>query len=152
SFSLDKMFFILNASDLAKTDDELMIVQNYLNDQLQQYGINNPVIFPTSSKEIMDNPNLKIEHGEYRKFYDRFAQFIEKDAKSILANGLQYEINRLVSFINQSIREAEEDQDKQIEIINQNQFSLKKVENWMNELNKRPSYYTIEQEINEITH
>lgn len=152
SFSLDKMFFILNASDLAKTNDELMMVQNYLNDQLQQYGINNPVIFPTSSKEIMNNPNLKIEHGEYRKFYDRFAQFIEKDAKSILANGLQYEINRLVSFINQSIREAEEDQDKQIEIIKQNQFSLKKVENWMNELNKRPSYYTIEQEINEITH
>lgn len=54
TFALDKMFFILNAADLAKDQQELKLVENYLVDQLQQYGINQPSVYSLSSKALMD--------------------------------------------------------------------------------------------------
>src|SRR5699024_3392011 len=38
SFELDKMFFIVNAADLAENESELNLVVNYVEEQLLQYG------------------------------------------------------------------------------------------------------------------
>src|SRR5699024_12301638 len=39
SFEMDKMFFIVNASDLAESQDDLKLVVDYVSDQLLQFGI-----------------------------------------------------------------------------------------------------------------
>lgn len=49
-FELDKMFFIVNAADLASSNDELSIVINHVADNLLQHGIRHPRIFPVSSQ------------------------------------------------------------------------------------------------------
>ncbi|PWA13274.1 hypothetical protein DCC39_02180 [Pueribacillus theae] len=49
-FELDKMFFIVNAADLAKSNDELEMVLEHVNGNLLQYGIRHPRIFPVSSQ------------------------------------------------------------------------------------------------------
>src|SRR5699024_4905481 len=45
SFQLDKMFFIVNASDLAKDHNELKLVTDYIEEQLLQFGIRFPKLF-----------------------------------------------------------------------------------------------------------
>ncbi|RYL90997.1 hypothetical protein EWI07_11015 [Sporolactobacillus sp. THM7-4] len=50
TFSLDKMFFIINAIDLARTDQEKNDVIAYVKSQLQTFGIRNPKLYGVSSK------------------------------------------------------------------------------------------------------
>ena len=49
TFALDKMFFLINAADLAESEEELEMVKGYIADQLLQYGIRNPRLFAISS-------------------------------------------------------------------------------------------------------
>src|SRR5690625_3990680 len=150
AFSLDKMLFILNASDLAKTNDELQLVENYLKEQLNQYGISNPVIYPLSSKQLLNNQQLK--ETTYRPFFDRFNKFIEEDAKMILANSLMNEMDQLTLFLNQSIKEAKEDKDQQQQLIETNKAKLNELENWLKQLNYQSHTQTIIQEIEQLIH
>src|SRR5699024_5027236 len=58
AFELDKMFFIVNASDLAQSEQDLKLVLDYVKNQLLELGIRFPKIFPVSSKLSLEN---KIE-------------------------------------------------------------------------------------------
>ncbi|RBW67702.1 dynamin family protein [Bacillus taeanensis] len=49
-FEMDKMFFIVNAADLAKDHTELQLVLKHVETNLLEYGIRNPRIFPASSQ------------------------------------------------------------------------------------------------------
>lgn len=150
AFSLDKMLFVLNAADLAKTEDELHLVENYLKDQLNQYGIQDPAIYPISSKQLMNNQQLK--ETTYRAFFDRFNRFIEEDAKVVLATGLMNDIDQLTSFLNESIQEAKEDKEEQQQLIASNRAELSKLETWLNQFNRKPHLQTIVQEIEQLIH
>src|SRR5699024_2815431 len=50
AFEMDKMFFIVNATDLAESKSDLELVIKYVSEQLLQFGIRNPKIYPVSSK------------------------------------------------------------------------------------------------------
>ncbi|GGL61821.1 dynamin family protein [Sporolactobacillus putidus] len=50
TFSLDKMFFVINAVDLARTDQEKKEVIAYVKGQLQKFGIRFPKLYGVSSK------------------------------------------------------------------------------------------------------
>ncbi|WP_026701173.1 dynamin family protein [Salibacterium aidingense] len=50
-FSYDKMFFLVNAADLATTNKELQDVLDYVTNQFQRFGISSPRVFPISGKE-----------------------------------------------------------------------------------------------------
>ncbi|MDD9149087.1 dynamin family protein [Sporolactobacillus sp. CQH2019] len=50
TFSLDKMFFIINAIDLARTDREEKDVTAYVKGRLQMFGIHYPRLYGVSSK------------------------------------------------------------------------------------------------------
>ncbi|MCR6096373.1 dynamin family protein [Salipaludibacillus agaradhaerens] len=59
SFNTNKLYFIINASDLAANDKELTTVTNHVADALKKEGINAPRLFSLSSKE-----GLKAKRGE----------------------------------------------------------------------------------------
>src|SRR5699024_8768879 len=50
AFELDKMFFVINAADLAVDEQELHLVMNYVQQQLTSLGIRLPKLYPVSSK------------------------------------------------------------------------------------------------------
>src|SRR5699024_560409 len=50
AFELDKMFFIINAADLAQDEEELKMVTDYVENELRQLGIRLPRLYPVSSK------------------------------------------------------------------------------------------------------
>ncbi|MED4879129.1 dynamin family protein, partial [Anoxybacillus geothermalis] len=50
AFSLDKMFFIINAADLAQSKEELDAVVSYMNGELARFGIRFPRLYALSSR------------------------------------------------------------------------------------------------------
>ncbi|UOF91073.1 dynamin family protein [Fodinisporobacter ferrooxydans] len=50
TFALDKMFFLVNASDLAQTEEELETVLKHVRQNLVRCGISMPRIYPVSSQ------------------------------------------------------------------------------------------------------
>src|SRR5690625_480598 len=80
SFELDKMFFIVNAADLAENEAELKLVVNYVEDQLLQYGIRHAQIYPLSSKlSLEDKENGRPLNEQMAAFEKTFQHFVEHD-------------------------------------------------------------------------
>ncbi|MGM8213692.1 dynamin family protein, partial [Virgibacillus sp. W0430] len=80
AFELDKMFFIINASDLAQNDADLQLVIQYVEEQLLQLGIRFPKIFSVSSKQSLENKLIDEPlNEEMKRFEFEFYQFINED-------------------------------------------------------------------------
>lgn len=95
SFELDKMFFIINASDLAKDKKELELVTNYVQEQLLQLGIRFPRIYPVSSKKSLEEK----EHNhplnrEMDQFEQDFFHFVHEDLVALLIESLIFDVKR----------------------------------------------------------
>ncbi|MCI4139930.1 hypothetical protein MMJ09_24475, partial [Bacillus vallismortis] len=77
---MDKMFFVINAADLAKDKTELETVTDYVSAELVKEGIHEPQLFTVSSKEeLLGKPeSFYNQFPKVRKHLDRF---IEVDVK-----------------------------------------------------------------------
>lgn len=96
AFELDKMFFIINAADLAHDDAELELVKNYVETQLVQLGVRFPRLYPVSSKQSLQNKlerqTLNQQMGE---FEEAFFHFIHHDITSLTVNAAIWDLKRL---------------------------------------------------------
>ncbi|WP_158735372.1 dynamin family protein [Alteribacillus sp. YIM 98480] len=79
NFETDKLFFIINAADLAATPFELNGVTNHVNEQLRKNGITEPRLFALSSKEGL---KVKQHQGEETKTGQAFLAFEETFSRS----------------------------------------------------------------------
>ena len=84
AFALDKMFFIVNAIDLAEDKDEAQGVISYVANQLQKYGVRNPRMFGLSSKEILQEKLAGRTTGF--EFEDAFYDFVFRELTNIAIN------------------------------------------------------------------
>ncbi|RPF55832.1 dynamin family protein [Aquisalibacillus elongatus] len=148
AFSLDKMFFILNASDLAQSEQELSLVEDYLIDQLNQYGITHPTVYPLSSKQLLSGE----PSSESNVFFDRFKAFIKNDSKAIMANKVMDEQKRLEAFINETIQEANQSKNEQLNLIASLSDSIGRVKEELHQHNDETYKNRISQEIEELMH
>lgn len=81
SFDSDKVYFVLNASDLAKDAEEITIVQNFFINQLTKLGVRFPSVFPVSSMLQMKGYNtssigLDLE-ANYKKLNDKIQNYFQ---------------------------------------------------------------------------
>lgn len=85
AFEKDKIFFVINAIDLAKDQEEQAAVEEYLQEQLQLYGIRSPRILPVSS--------LYYKHDVYGKWMQKAEEqmydFIEHEWLSMMLQSAQ---------------------------------------------------------------
>lgn len=105
-FRTDKLYFILNAADLASSELELNGVRKHVYDQLVQSGIDQPRLYPLSSKKGLkgkqagEDEDLLFATFE-RAFYEQTIselkrlsyELLREEAKRyelILANGVEY--------------------------------------------------------------
>ena len=121
SFSLDKMFFLLNAADLAADEQERELVVKYLDSQLRESGIRNPRIFPISSRSALqvrtgspDQHAARFVHL-FEKFEEAFHQFIDEDIKSLLLAASWSELQKVHYLLCQSVELANESEEKKRE-------------------------------------
>ncbi len=120
AFELDKMFFIVNASDLAESPSELALVLDYVEEQLLQFGIRHPKIFPVSSKASLEE---KVNHlplnQEMNNFESDFYTFIEEDLAALTIQAAIWDINRAKLTLSNFITSANLDQHVKKEHIEQ---------------------------------
>lgn len=79
SFALDKMFFIVNAADLAQSEDELNEVVKHVRTNLTASGVGSPHIFPVSSLAALDNKRQgdeeKLQASGFPVFEEALGRF-----------------------------------------------------------------------------
>ncbi|WP_245183497.1 dynamin family protein [Lentibacillus salicampi] len=102
SFHLDKMFFIMNASDLAEDASELHMVQQYIREKLTGLGIRFPRLFPVSSKQSMDEKrNHRALNSQMKTFEAAFNDFIHHELASITIKAAIRDIQRAKKAVEQ---------------------------------------------------
>lgn len=95
TFQLDKMFFIINASDLARDDSELKLVVNYVKEQLQKLGVRNPRLYPVSSKVSLEEKlTEKPLNTQISKFEQDFYSFLDHELSQLAVKSATHEIQR----------------------------------------------------------
>ncbi|WP_052345775.1 dynamin family protein [Paucisalibacillus sp. EB02] len=120
SFQLDKMFFIINASDLAQDNTELNLVVNYVKEQLNKLGIRNPRLYPISSKKSLKEKQEKKQiNDQIHKFEEDFYAFLENELSHLAVKSAVHELKRSMQLVKQfkhkaSLNEQEKSKYKQI--------------------------------------
>lgn len=154
SFEMDKMFFIVNAVDLANNEKEKAEVLEYVNDQLVKYGIRNPSLFPISSLLAIKE---KLEGATEQKsglslFEENFYSFITHDLTDISINSALLEWERALEQLRSFIHSANED----IELKQTKMEALKgeqaEIETIINNENSEIFLQRLKQEIEELTY
>lgn len=158
AFAMDKMFFLVNAADLANNEEELELVCDYVEDQLTAYGIRHPRLYPVSSllalKEKEDRP---FEHpflgsSLMNDFEKAFSDFIQSDLVEMSHHAAQSDLNRAIALFEHFVQQAKlgsEEKEKLQLLYASNKEKLEaEIKGYATE-----SFYTLlEQEINELVY
>ncbi|HHY73524.1 MAG TPA: dynamin family protein [Bacillus bacterium] len=128
AFEMDKMFFVVNAADLAKSEEELKIVIDYVGDELKKFGIRFPRIYPLSSKLALEEKLQMMEghavsnESKIAVFEQAFHSFIMNDLVQISIQSAHEDLKRAVLALNNIIATAKEsDEVKQQKRLNAEQ-------------------------------
>ncbi|WP_158589643.1 MULTISPECIES: dynamin family protein [Clostridia] len=111
SFQLDKMFFIVNAADLAKDEEELALVSTYVTEQLAQLGIRFPRLYPVSSRKALSEKQLHKQSDQLMAAFETdFYPFIHRDLTKLAVAAAFRDIERLEQQLQQFIASQKLDQ------------------------------------------
>ena len=107
SFQLDKMFFIVNAIDLAEDQDEADHVVNYVRKQLKSYGVSKPQLFALSSQEVLEE--REAGNTTPTEFENAFYNFVVNDLNDIALSAARQEFDKAVERIRDLINISKSD-------------------------------------------
>lgn len=106
AFELDKMFFIVNAIDLAKNEEEALEVKTFVGNELQKFGIRHPRVHGISSLQALSAKVENLEDPFMAPFEKEFHQFLEQDLRGLAIQSLEEETmkttDRLASLISRT--------------------------------------------------
>lgn len=98
TFELDKMFFLVNAADLAGSKDELQQVVTHVKAQLAAFGIRTPRIYPVSSREALAGRSSGLS-----TFKADFFAFTKNELTAValrsVSNAIQRERRKLETWL-----------------------------------------------------
>lgn len=102
AFEMDKMFFIVNAIDLASDEAEKEAVITYVRDELQRFGIRFPRLYGVSSLLALQDRNV----SGLPAFESDFQHFLKDELKGLAVQSLSEEeqkaVNRFEALITQT--------------------------------------------------
>ena len=109
AFELDKMFFIVNAIDLASTTDEQEDVKTYVRTELQRFGIRHPRLHGVSSlmalKEKVENTDLA---SGMPAFEEAFQTFLHEELSALAVKALAEEVEKTTQRLGDMIKQTED--------------------------------------------
>ncbi|MGG3469582.1 dynamin family protein [Neobacillus pocheonensis] len=111
SFQMDKMFFLINAIDLAENEAEKVAVASYVEEQLVKYGIRNPHLYSLSSLQALAEKTNQSQHPSSGMaiFEDAFYQFISNDLTEMTISSAETELTRVQTLVDKLIQNSRED-------------------------------------------
>jgi GTPase SAR1 family protein len=109
AFELDKMFFVVNAIDLASTMEEEEEVKGYVRSELQRFGIRFPRLYGVSSLLALKEKQEQKEHDSgLAPFEDAFHHFLNDELMGIAVQALQEEVDKTEARLHDLIVQTEE--------------------------------------------
>ncbi|WP_449622286.1 dynamin family protein [Robertmurraya sp. Marseille-Q9965] len=154
TFEMDKMFFVVNAVDLANNETEKEEVLGYVHNQLVQYGIRKPSLFPISSmlaiKEKLEGVS-DLQSG-ISQFEESFYSFITHDLTDISINAATLEWERAIEQLRNFIHSANEDIEKKQSKAYQLKTELAEIKKLIQEQSPNILLQRLNQEIEELTY
>jgi len=152
AFELDKMFFIVNAIDLATNDEEAESVKSFVGGELQKFGIRNPRVHGISSLQALEAKTKNHNNPNMLQFEEDFHQFLVEDLKGLAVQSLEEETlkttQRLASLISRTELNMERKSERLIELAQLEENVKKKYEQSFVEVFE----YSSRNELNELVH
>lgn len=109
-FQHDKLYFVINAADLASSQGELNGVRKHVRDQLNRNGIVQPRLYHLSSKEGLAAKKQGItDETSFSKFERAFYDYTVLELKQLSVNMIKAELKQFVNKVNDSIALMNED-------------------------------------------
>ncbi|WP_252503403.1 dynamin family protein [Sporosarcina sp. Marseille-Q4943] len=103
AFELDKMFFIVNAIDLANNAEEAETVLSFVEQELAAFGIRHPRVHGISSLQALEAKMNDRQDAAMEAFEQHFGHFLKDDLKGLAVQALEEEavkaVNRLAILI-----------------------------------------------------
>lgn len=112
-FELDKMFFVINASDLASSDAELASVCSHVETQLSKHGIRGARLFPVSSLLGIEakrrGDREALARSGVAAFEQAFQAFSEQELGGIAFAAARKELDRVDKLLESWLQSANAD-------------------------------------------
>ncbi|UJF36357.1 dynamin family protein [Paenibacillus hexagrammi] len=126
SFEMDKMFFIVNAADLASSQEELEGVVKHVETNLLQHGIRHPRIYPISSylaaEGKVTGDHRLVQQSQITPFEQDFVKFTLGELSEVAIHSANLEMSRAVQTMQhwlESAKHGEEQRKQQIASLEQ---------------------------------
>ncbi|MBQ1855195.1 MAG: dynamin family protein, partial [Anaerovibrio sp.] len=148
SFQLDKMFFIVNAIDLAEDQDEADHVVNYVRRQLKSYGIAKPQLFTLSSQEVLEE--REAGNTTPTEFENAFYNFVVNDLNDIALSSARQEFDKAVERIRDLINISKSDSAQREQRLTELKAYQQKIGQVLSDLSNTEMVKGLEQEISEL--
>ncbi|TWT01021.1 dynamin family protein [Planomicrobium sp. CPCC 101079] len=103
AFEMDKMFFIVNAIDLANSQEEKEAVENYVRNELQRFGIRFPRLYGVSSLLALKDK----ETAGMQQFEEAFHHFLKEELKGMAVQSLAEEEQKALGRFQSLIEHTE---------------------------------------------
>uniref|UniRef100_UPI001A9A713B dynamin family protein n=1 Tax=Paenibacillus cymbidii TaxID=1639034 RepID=UPI001A9A713B len=157
SFELDKMFFVVNAADLASSRDELQAVVAHVEANLLQHGIRKARIYPLSSQQAVEakqNGNAALAEASGIAAFERdFIRFTVGELSDIAIRAAELEMGRAALELDDWIESAQAGEEERarrlLTLENSHRQAIAGLERLWAEENRTPELL---QEIDELLH
>ncbi|MFC5603299.1 dynamin family protein [Sporosarcina koreensis] len=107
AFELDKMFFIVNAIDLANNEEEAQTVLSFVEQELAAFGIRHPRVHGISSLQALEAKLGGRQDSSMETFEQHFSHFLKDDLKGLAVQALEEEAAKAVNRLSILIERAE---------------------------------------------
>ncbi|MBD7986077.1 dynamin family protein [Sporosarcina sp. Sa2YVA2] len=115
AFELDKMFFIVNAIDLASNEEEAEAVKSFVEQELTTFGIRHPRVHGISSLKALDGKLSGQEDDAMQAFEDHFKHFLKHDLKGLAIQALEEEVDKTIHRLSTLIERTEKNRTRKAE-------------------------------------
>ncbi|WOV89063.1 dynamin family protein [Sporosarcina oncorhynchi] len=115
AFELDKMFFIVNAIDLASNEEEAEAVKSFVEQELTAFGIRHPRVHGISSLQALDAKLAGNEDPFMQVFESHFEHFLKDDLKGLAIQALEEEVEKTIHRLATLIERTESNRTRKAE-------------------------------------
>lgn len=104
SFKHDKLYFVINAADLAQSQGELNGVRKHVYDQLVKNKIDQPRLYDLSSREGLQGKQEQLEtKTSFSQFEQAFYEYTILELKQLSVKMITADLSNFVEKINDSV-------------------------------------------------
>ncbi|MGD6795154.1 dynamin family protein [Metabacillus indicus] len=148
TFSMDKMFFIINAIDLAGSKEEIDLVKDYIRDQLLTHEIRHPRLYGISSMQELAKTADPLQ-SEFGVMKEEFHHFMNHDLSASMIQSAKLELSIAKQQLQSVLDAADSDQEKRELEIKTLTAQREKVLSMLNAKTQNLREKQLEQEVKE---